>query len=78
MIISFVSCQTKEKEKAMLVFDDIQQFPQEIIITQFSENFVNQTDTFKIGNKKKLVFLLELTGQSMYMSKKRDKPSSFS
>jgi thiol-disulfide isomerase/thioredoxin len=52
VIISFVSCQTKEKEKAMLVFDDIQQFPQEIIITQFSENFVNQTDTFKIGNKK--------------------------
>ena len=52
VIITFIGCETREKEKAMLVFDNFNQFPQEIIITQFSKNFVHRTDTFQIESKK--------------------------
>lgn len=52
IVISFASCKPKEKKKAVLVFNDFKKFPQEIIITQWSENFVQRSDTFQIKNKK--------------------------
>lgn len=59
IVLSFFSCKKKDRE-ATLVFNDIQQFPQEIIITQLSEDFVQQSDTIQISSKEDIQIKLEI------------------
>ena len=59
IVLSFFSCKKKDRE-AKLVFNDIQQFPQEIIITQLSEDFVQQSDTIQISSKENIQIKLEI------------------
>lgn len=49
-IITLTSCK-KSQETTTVELNFIQEFPQEVIVTQFTKNFVHQVDTIKIENK---------------------------
>jgi thiol-disulfide isomerase/thioredoxin len=49
-IFFFFSCEKQDKE-IILVLNDIEEFPQEVIITTSSQNFVQQSDTISIKSE---------------------------